>query len=495
MLDSQGAAWEAVRDILQADHFARPDHRVAFVAISALASDGKPHDPVLVAEELERRGQLAEAGGRPYLVELARDTPTAANVRAYAEAVIEKARLRQLQTLSGLVQRSIKDGYASVEIAETLGEALTELQRRARGAQIIRQPLDWSRVAVASPTPRDWVVDHWLPHGTVALLAGAGGVGKTLLAQTLAICIALGYEYFDQVPQARRVLMWAGEDDVPELERRALAICKWLGVSIEALAGKLIIESYVGRDITLAELRFGQLSPTAMMTELREQIGDYRAEYVFLDSIARVFGGNENDRHQVTQFVSGYLAGACAPTGAGLCLLGHPGRSGGSEYSGSSAWEASVRSRLYLGRQLPGKEDDQDDLLGHLALDDGARYLARRKANYSPLDIRRLSLIGGVLVPERRPERTGRPSGEFAEDIVLRAVRKLAEINVHGNASSSSPEYLPKLAKQYGMLEELSDKQFAAHMRQLILAKRLEKRPVGQYANRTPKLALVEVHK
>ena len=59
------------------------------------------------------------------------------------------------------------------------------------------------------------------------------------------------------------------------------------------------------------------------MTELREQVNDYRADYVFLDSVARIFGGNENDRHQVTTFVS-WLTAACAP--AGLCALGHPGK-------------------------------------------------------------------------------------------------------------------------------------------------------------------------
>ncbi len=288
------------------------------------------------------------------------------------------------------------------------------------------------------------------------------------------------------------MLFWAGEDEQDELWRRELDICKWLNVGIDALAGKLIIESYLGRDITLAGLGFGQLVPTSMMSELREQIGDYKAGYVFLDSVARVYGGNENDRHQVTEFVSA-LAGACEPTGAGLCLLGHPGKAVGSEYSGSTAWEGSVRSRLYLANRLPDQRDDDGD---ETPTEDTVRYLSRRKANYSAKDWRRLNYTGGVLVPETRsPQPFGRPSGEFGQDIVIRAVRKLAELGMHGNCSSNSPAYLPRLARQYRLLDDLGERQFASHMRELIVAKRLANETVGQYSNRTPKLGLVEVHK
>lgn len=161
-----------------------------------------------------------------------------------------------------------------------------------------RNPLDWRAMASTAPPARDWAVDHWLPMGHAALVAGAGGIGKTLLAQTLGTCLALGYEYVDVIPKPRKVLFWAGEDETTELWRRQLAICDWLNVKLEDLADRFIVESYIGRDITLAVLAYGQLTPTTMMTELQAQIGDYRADYVFVDSVARVFGGSENDRQQ-----------------------------------------------------------------------------------------------------------------------------------------------------------------------------------------------------
>ncbi len=327
--------------------------------------------------------------------------------------------------------------------------------------------------------------------GHPALLAGAGGIGKTLLAQTLGTCLATGLEYVDIVPKPRRVLFWAGEDEPDELWRRQIAICRWLGVDMAQLDGRLIVESYIGRDITLAATAYGSLTPTALLGELRAQVGDYRADYVFLDSSARVFGGTENDRHQVTNFIA-WLTGACSVTGAGLCLLAHPGKATGSEFSGSTAWEASVRSRLYLGRRLPDREPEEGDD----AADDTVRYLARRKANYSASDFRKLAYTDGVFAPEVTPRQTFAGNGsEFAQDTVLRTVRKLADLDMHGNASTRSPDFLPRLAGQYKLLDGLTPREFTSAMRELIVLGRLVSQPVGRYPNRNPKLGLVEVHK
>src|SRR5580692_7605242 len=90
------AAWFNVSDVVRAEDFYRPDHRTIFDGIRTLATNQKPTDPVTVAEHLERHGHLTDVGGLAYLGTLARDTPTAANVRAYAEIVHERSMLRQL---------------------------------------------------------------------------------------------------------------------------------------------------------------------------------------------------------------------------------------------------------------------------------------------------------------------------------------------------------------------------------------------------------------
>jgi len=349
-----------------------------------------------------------------------------------------------------------------------------------------RRPLDWTNLTGREPEPREWAVQDWLPMGNAALLAGRGGIGKTLLAQTIGTCLALNLNYFADTSKPRRVLMWAGEDDHDELWRRQLAICQWAGVGIEDLHDKLIVHSYHGHDLTLAGIAFGQFSQTALMEELREQVLDYRADYIFLDNIARIFGGNENDRHQVTTFVS-WITAACGK--AGVCLLGHPGKAQGAEYSGSTAWEGSVRARLYLGEQLPDAKHDADDVDD--PGDDTVRYLARRKANYSAKDFVRLEYRQGVLMACQQPETPfGAPSAEYALDVVVRAVRKLDDLGMVCTASTRSDDYLPKLAKRYDLLDRVTDRQFTTAMRKLIVSKRLITVEVGKYANRNPRMGL-----
>jgi hypothetical protein len=147
-----------------------------------------------------------------------------------------------------------------------------------------------------------------------------------------------------------------------------------------------------------------------------------------------------------------------------------------------------VRARLYLSDRLPDAEPDEEGA----EPDPGVRYLSRRKSNYSPNDWRRLDYRGGALVPESAQFMpVGAIGGEFARDIVRRAVRKLDSMGFHGNASTRSPEYLPKLAKQYGLLDRLAEKRFGAFMREMLKEGELVSQTVGQYSNRTPKTGLV----
>ena len=76
--------------------FYRPAHETIYDAIVDLYGRGEPVDPVTVAAELQRRGELARIGGAPYLHTLSASVPIAANAGYYAEIVREKAILRRL---------------------------------------------------------------------------------------------------------------------------------------------------------------------------------------------------------------------------------------------------------------------------------------------------------------------------------------------------------------------------------------------------------------
>ena len=90
------SAWDQVADVVTPEDFYRPDHRLIFEALAALAGDRPARRRRHRLRAARAHGQLEDAGGLAYLGTLARDTPTAANVRAYADIVRERSLLRQL---------------------------------------------------------------------------------------------------------------------------------------------------------------------------------------------------------------------------------------------------------------------------------------------------------------------------------------------------------------------------------------------------------------
>src|SRR5258708_9751562 len=101
MLDS--AAWDQVADRVVADDFYRNDHRLIFEAVAGLIERSQPCDAVTLSGHLESQGLLDQVGGLSYLGSLARDTPTAASIKAYADILRERSVLGQLITAGHLI--------------------------------------------------------------------------------------------------------------------------------------------------------------------------------------------------------------------------------------------------------------------------------------------------------------------------------------------------------------------------------------------------------
>jgi replicative DNA helicase len=99
MLDNR--CWNDLADQVTADDFYREDHQLIFRAIAELVNNNRPCDFVTLSEHLRQREQLELAGGLAYLGTLANDTPSAANVIAYAQIVRERSVLRSLVAAGG----------------------------------------------------------------------------------------------------------------------------------------------------------------------------------------------------------------------------------------------------------------------------------------------------------------------------------------------------------------------------------------------------------
>lgn len=94
MLDNE--AWLQVAERITQGDFYRRDHNEIFRAIESLANEGKPYDVVTLAEWLGNNELLTAVGGLEYLAELSENTPSAANIAAYADIVRERSVLRSL---------------------------------------------------------------------------------------------------------------------------------------------------------------------------------------------------------------------------------------------------------------------------------------------------------------------------------------------------------------------------------------------------------------
>jgi replicative DNA helicase len=116
MLLSKDAISDVIEVIRPTDHY-RPAHQLVHEAVLDLYARGEPADPITVANELTRRGELTRIGGAPYLHTLIASVPTAANAGYYARIVRERAILRRLVEAG---TRIVQFGYAGDGDADEL---------------------------------------------------------------------------------------------------------------------------------------------------------------------------------------------------------------------------------------------------------------------------------------------------------------------------------------------------------------------------------------
>jgi replicative DNA helicase len=136
LLSSDG--WDSVAEEVAAVDFYRPAHRAIYREIALLADAAEPIDVITVADRLEAKGQLEVAGGLAYLAELAEKTPSASNIRAYAQVVRERASLRKLiEAAQGIAESGFNpEGRTSLELideAERLIMQISEQGPKAGG--------------------------------------------------------------------------------------------------------------------------------------------------------------------------------------------------------------------------------------------------------------------------------------------------------------------------------------------------------------------------
>ncbi|XZG71290.1 replicative DNA helicase [Chitinibacteraceae bacterium HSL-7] len=142
----ENSAFDKVADLLMAGDFYRDDHGKIFEHIARLIEHNKPADVITVAESLDNANELIAVGGLSYLGSIAANTPSAANIRRYAEIVRERAVMRQLATVGTEIADSAynpngRDAADLLDEAESRVFQIAEQQQKGKQGFIAMPPI------------------------------------------------------------------------------------------------------------------------------------------------------------------------------------------------------------------------------------------------------------------------------------------------------------------------------------------------------------------
>ncbi len=319
MLDE--ASWEAVADQVTEEDFYFVAHRLIFRALASLAEAGQPRDVVTASEWLQREGSLETAGGLAYVGTLARDTPSAANVAAYAAIVRARSVLRQLIRIGTDIAQSGYDPQGR-EVPELIDAAERQVFQIADAGlrnkqgfvpirRLLTEALDKIDILFQSDNPitglGTGLIDFdektaGLQPGDLVVIAGRPSMGKTSFAMNLAEHAAIR----DKVPTAifsmempgqqlaMRMISSLGRIDQSKVRTGRLSDSDWPRITS---AATLIAEAPMFIDDSPA------LSPTEIRARARRLKREHGLGLIVVDylQLMQVPGNKENRTTEISE--------------------------------------------------------------------------------------------------------------------------------------------------------------------------------------------------
>ena len=314
-------SWDGVAEVVAAADFYRPEHRAIFRQIALLVDRGEPVDVVTVSDRLLATGELDAAGGHTYLAELAEQTPTASNVRAYAKAVRERSVLRQLINAAQYIASACfnPEGRSSEELvdeAERLIMQISESGQKAGGPQgmegLLKGAID--RIEDLYNTGGDITglttgfidldrMTSGLQPSDLVIVAGRPSMGKTSFAMNLVENAALASD--------RPLMVFSMEMPAEQLVIRMLSSLGRIDQS-RVRTGKLEQDDWPKLASATEKLKGTQVfiddTPALTPTELRSRVrklvreqGDLGMIMVDYLQLMRVAGSGEGRTAEISE--------------------------------------------------------------------------------------------------------------------------------------------------------------------------------------------------
>ncbi len=319
LLDNR--AWETIADKLVDEDFYRNDHRMLFAAIRELESRNEPFDAVTLSQRLEQNGQLEQAGGLLYLGRLAKDTPSASNILAYANIVREKSVLRQLISVGTDISGSgyVPEGRDSKELLDNAEKKVFQIaEQGARGEggfQDMKTLLsktvdkidhlfnsDGGITGVSTGFDKFDEMTTGLQEADLVIVAGRPSMGKTTFAMNIAENAAIG----DKLPVAvfsmempgdslaMRMISSLGRVDQHHIRTGNLTDEDWARITS---AIHILSEAKIFIDDTPA------MSPNEIRARARRLKRQHGLGLIVIDylQLMQVHGGSENRATEISE--------------------------------------------------------------------------------------------------------------------------------------------------------------------------------------------------
>jgi RecA-family ATPase len=340
------------------------------------------------------------------------------------------------------------------------------------------KPLEFSSVAEwhGQDVPeRRWLIPRRIPMANVTLLSGDGAAGKTTIALQLCVAVVCGTDWLNAVVEHQGLaFFFTAEEEDDEIQRRLALIAGHRQISFRDLAQlKRWCQPCGDAALAVADRGGSLVRPTMLFEQLEAAAIDARPALIVIEAAADVFPVNENDRGTARQCVV-LLRRLAMRSGAAVLLLAHPSLSGiasGSGASGSTAWNNSVRSRLYFSAERTRDGDETDKEL---------RELQVMKANYGPAGERvRVRWQNGVFVPEVAPSTLERAAAESSVDEIFLRCLETARAQGRAVSNTTGRNYAPAVFTAMPEGKGLPSKAFAAAMERLFSASRIRAEKVG----------------
>lgn len=323
-----------VAQALNSQDFYFSEHKILFQILKEFHKNNIPADLHLACEELKRQDKLKAVGGVSYVTAVAQYAGTSAYVEKYIDLLKEDAGLRVLISIAQDIQKKAIDKEPFYEVLSTLTDQAKHIQKYRLSKD--KFPIQFlvereKNYLLTDPPKKPMLLEFaneegssvgFLPKGIVAMLVGAGGVGKTHLLAQLAISIASGDPWLDFITttdtcgtgKKGNVFLGLGENQYDDIHRVLYKASKKLREHLpDVLEKDPILEaskriaafSFCGQQAAFIQ----DGSPSQYFREFKLRLQEIAPpegwSLIILDPVSRLLGSDaEKDNATATQFIA-----------------------------------------------------------------------------------------------------------------------------------------------------------------------------------------------